>query len=415
MPVTIQVASHPAERIDVSQFEKYTREWKAPSDATLDKPSTRFLQCVVRRRQVKQVLQSLLSDDVATSLMPEANGLVHTCLEAYNHHRHLVLRPDDVWIAIISQFSFYVNKHAEKLRSYFVAHQDKKELEIVSEKTNFLKMTVEMADFLQANVLDKDLQSWIVPSFSTTTEIDTIVCSSIMMSTMKQYFSYEFTLMCGIPSVTLLGDISDWESILGRLSKLTTFGSGHPQLDEWKKLLTPVIQNMISSFHLSESQSAASTTVDFWSRIALYERGGSGPTYLSGWITAFCVFSSTGEWQVEQRSKRHPWDCISELSPSVGAGPVDSKMSYPDIDTNKIPPAWCETPVTITYPNGTKVTATIIAGLVGYSAFPFLFDDGDETQSEDERDGDEIQVDAVQPFPTWWICTMDNGEKGEVA
>ena len=41
-----------------------------------------------------------------------SSGLVHTLEAAYSNHRHLVLRPDDVWHAILAQFSIYVNQTA---------------------------------------------------------------------------------------------------------------------------------------------------------------------------------------------------------------------------------------------------------------------------------------------------------------
>ncbi|KAJ4286402.1 hypothetical protein N0V88_008025 [Collariella sp. IMI 366227] len=41
---------------------------------------------------------------------------------------HLWLWPDDVWLAVLTQFSFFVNGNAEALRSFFVTHTDKPEL-----------------------------------------------------------------------------------------------------------------------------------------------------------------------------------------------------------------------------------------------------------------------------------------------
>lgn len=33
-------------------------------------------------------------------IIPQRNGFVHTVVEAYNQHRALIVRPDDVWLAI---------------------------------------------------------------------------------------------------------------------------------------------------------------------------------------------------------------------------------------------------------------------------------------------------------------------------
>ena len=39
-----------------------------------------------------------------SSIIGQPNGFVHTIIRAYNTHHHLVLRPDDVWIAVLGQF-----------------------------------------------------------------------------------------------------------------------------------------------------------------------------------------------------------------------------------------------------------------------------------------------------------------------
>ncbi len=56
------------------------------------------------------------------------NGFVSTVIKCYNQHHNLVLRPDDIWIAIMSQFSLYINANAEEFRNKFVSFDGKKEL-----------------------------------------------------------------------------------------------------------------------------------------------------------------------------------------------------------------------------------------------------------------------------------------------
>jgi len=63
---------------------------------------------------------------------------------AYNSHHELILRPDDFWQAIVTQFSFYVNANAEALRDKIVDHEGKKELVVVVEG-NF--NTIDYAEF----------------------------------------------------------------------------------------------------------------------------------------------------------------------------------------------------------------------------------------------------------------------------
>jgi len=56
------------------------------------------------------------------------NGFVNAVTRAYNQHHHLVIRPDDIWQSIMTQFSFYINARAEDFRNKFVNFEGKKEL-----------------------------------------------------------------------------------------------------------------------------------------------------------------------------------------------------------------------------------------------------------------------------------------------
>ena len=67
------------------------------------------------------MIASLLSSTSTPprGIIPSRNGLVEAAVHAWNHHNKLILRPDDFWIAILSQLNFCVNKHAERLREFF--------------------------------------------------------------------------------------------------------------------------------------------------------------------------------------------------------------------------------------------------------------------------------------------------------
>jgi hypothetical protein len=71
------------------------------------------------------------TSDAIQDIIPQRNGLVYTVIEAYNRHRALIVRPDDVWLAILTQFCFFVNGNEEALRHVFVAHEGKQELEVL--------------------------------------------------------------------------------------------------------------------------------------------------------------------------------------------------------------------------------------------------------------------------------------------
>ena len=144
------------------------------------------------------------------NISPNRNGFVSCALDAWSQHNHLILRPEDVWFAILTQFSFYVNRHSEELRSFFVSFEGKRKLEIVQEyPINLETFALDMANQIAKNINNPSLQEWIMPSFTTTTDMDKVVASVLMMGTMKKYFVYALGEICGIPSVTLLGEKSD--------------------------------------------------------------------------------------------------------------------------------------------------------------------------------------------------------------
>jgi len=231
---------------------------------------------------------------------PQRNGFVHTVLECYNQHRALTIRPDDVWLAILTQFSCFVNGNAEALRSLFVLHDGKKELELTimmeeeAEKVDWgpvVQVLVEtMNGEIQKNVVNLELRQWIIPAFSTTNANDRLVAGMVMMATVKEYFTFRtILLLCGIPRVTLEGEKDDWVHILNRIEKLKEFG---PQTTAWYRLLHPILSRFVKAFDKPDSPEI----LEFWSKVAHFEDSGSGLMSLSGWITAFMAFDEKGRW-----------------------------------------------------------------------------------------------------------------------
>ena len=266
------------------------------------------------------------------------NGFVYGITEAYNQHHHVTIRPDDVWIAILSQFSIFVETHAEELRSKFVAHDGKKDIVVRDFGTlrtaNYGRLAQLMTKEMDNHITDKNLKQWILPDFTTTTVNDTIVASVQMMATMQKYFSYKFCLMCGIPSVTLLGTTEDWIKLRMRINKFSEYGS---LCTKWGEMLKNVLDEFVAA-------SEGRPNIDFWSRVCHFSGGGSGPSYLSGWLTAFCVWGTDGTWYGDRQNG----DSI-----------------YPKIDVQDIPHGFSKVPV-IVDDNGTEYKTMMFAGHSGY-------------------------------------------------
>ncbi|RCI08646.1 hypothetical protein L249_4790 [Ophiocordyceps polyrhachis-furcata BCC 54312] len=309
MPVTLNIVDHPAEN------------WQ--------------LQKVSRRR--------LRENHISAS----ENGFVWSAYRAYSKHHHLVIRPDDVWLAILTQLSFYIKANAEQVRALFVSHEGRKELEMVDTGSivycDFGAFAQNMTTLMSKNVNDPELRTWIMPSFSTTTDDDLVAASVLFMGAMHKYFSYKCTMVCGFPSVTLLGEVADWQDILERLDKLEQLGD---EANQFASMLRPVLRRMILSF-----EQPSSTDVNcFWNTIISEVFQGSGMNYLTGWLSAFCF-----------------WDQSGKARSNFGQNAVLDDVCYPRINTNDVPGGFASVPVTVD-DNGHVYDCTMIAGSVGMLA-----------------------------------------------
>jgi hypothetical protein len=299
------------------------------------------------------------------STAPSDNGFVRSIIHAYNKHHKLVIRPDDVWMAIAVQFSLYVNGRSEELRSLFVEHTGKKQLKVKASGTlrtmDYGELSKSMVEQLRANVKDADLCSWILPAFSTTTDNDIIAGSVVLMASMKKYFDYKFSLECGIPEITLLGTPEDWDLIKERVQALRKYGD---ETSRWADMLQVVMENFCRT-------ARGDIPVDFFSKICDYREGGSGPDYLSGWVTAFCVFDEEGKWQIP----------VTERQAALAA----ESGGYLVIDTDDIPAGYVTVDVLID-DNGIKHESLMFAGHASYV---------------------EVADDTLMPKITWAIALKD--------
>ena len=291
-----------------------------------------------------------------------SNGFIGAAFAAYSAEHHLIISPDDVWIAITTALSRYINAHAEEMRELFVSHQGQKEL-IVSDvgsitSVDWDKLIDQMSELISQNTKN-DIQQWIEPDFTTTTKLTRKVGSIVLMASMKAYFSYKFNLCCGLPSVTMLGTLEDWQKIRQRADRLLEFKQ--EVLTEWHAILVPILDEFIKSF-------SGEVDTNFWNTIAHQTGGGSGPRYLSGWILAFIPFNDKNEYYLNP-------------SDTVASG------NYGIMNVNDVPTSAVSVPVIID-DNGTQYDTTFYAGHLYATVGP--------------------TPDAIQPYLGWLM--INNGE-----
>ncbi|MCJ1374535.1 hypothetical protein MMC20_005767 [Loxospora ochrophaea] len=418
MPVTIHPAPHSANAVKESKSNRAVNSAEALLKAS----------CPADFKDCKNIIQSSFSKfGPQSSILPSENGFVYSAIDAYSDHHHLTLRPEDIWFAILTQLSLHINANAEELRSFFVAHEGQKELEIKAAGTirtvDFGLLAQRMTDLIAINVTDPELRTWIMPSFSTTTNTDKVVASITMMGALQKYFSYLFTLLCGIPSVTLLGIREDWQDMLERLEMLPQLGYEPTQ---FYNLLKPILTRFVSSFDAPEAPS----TKDFWQKIAHRISGGSGPTYLSGWLTAFCFWDADGKslYAPNGKTPAKPTTLSKYRHRSHPPPYCLDNVVYHKVDMNKIPPGVCSVPVKVN-DNGLIYRTKMVAGSVGLRVWSSgdALDDGDawETYVQSQRNptrSDAPQswpsrpapgLDSLQPESGWWMYELVEETGGE--
>lgn len=388
MPTTISIVDHPA------------KEW---TQSKIDTPESLIrAACPEPYSRCQRMVQSSFTNSELqrSHVSASKNGFVWAAYHAYSEHYHLIIRPEDVWFAILTQLSFHINANAEQLRNFFVQHTGQQELMAVSHVANFGALAVQMTGLIAKNVVDPALREWVMPSFTTTTATDRVVAAILFMGAMQKYFSYRMVVDCGLPSITLLGEVEDWKEILKRLDKIDLLGE-EPQ--RFAAMLRPVLQHMILSFEDPTSTDVAT----FWNTIVHRTRG-SGTDYLSGWLTAFCFWDADGK--AKTRSMHY------EFSGDV---------AFPTVKTKTVPAGFAFVPVEVD-DNGNLYSATMVAGSVGIAA---LTQNASSTalrissvlnEQQNPVDGATVDTspneavrDTVQPVSGWWMLENETPEQAE--
>jgi hypothetical protein len=92
-----------------------------------------------------------------------------------------------------------------------------------------------------------------------------------MMDAFHRYFDYVCLTGCGIPDITLLGTVDDWQSIYTRVEKMDRY-----HLSWWIDRLLPICQEFINA-------AAGEPTLEFWRCIYKPEVVYSAE-YVTGWL-----------------------------------------------------------------------------------------------------------------------------------
>ena len=169
----------------------------------------------------------------------------------------------------------------------------------------------------------------------------------------------------------------------------------------WYGLLKPVMTRFVRTFEVLDSEEV----LNFWQRIVHYKRGRPGPSYLSGWITAFyfwtengrCIYKDPGP----ETERNHRSVCAPKV-PWTERQKGWNDLSYPylvldgvafnRVYMESIPQGYGSMSVKVD-DHGEEIETVMVAGSVGIECL----------SSGKEIEGGGVGSDTVQPVSGWWM------------
>lgn len=218
----------------------------------------------------------------------DTNAFLTAFRRAYDCHGDLMLSPDDVWMVICLNVSQYINANPEKLRSAFVQHEGKKELEMTEPigkaEDDWDEFFGSMFDQIKKNTKG-DISETIAADFSTTGKVELLLSHAVVMDSFKAYFNYRrFIPLCGIRNLHLQGSLNDWKRLAIKADALASFVKDGG-ISSYISGLRPILRELTQA-------KAGKPDVGFWDKVMNMEHGplGSGSTtYISGWVLKFYI------------------------------------------------------------------------------------------------------------------------------
>jgi len=201
---------------------------------------------------------------------------VSAAAEAFRSHLPLVLSPDDVWLCIAQAAGRHIGAHAESLRDRLVDHRGKLTIEVRrddfvldSPDNDWPGVFAEFADRVKDH--SGAIHRLFRVDFSTTGLVERAAQDVALLAAAKSFFDWKLSTLCGIPSITLLGDSKDWSLLQAKADELETIG-----LRPWLNALRPALDAFAAA-------SRGDADPNLWRSFFKWD-GQSGGSAVTGWI-----------------------------------------------------------------------------------------------------------------------------------
>ena len=113
----------------------------------------------------------------------------------------------------------------------------------------------------------------LTPTFSTTTNIESLLSCATIMSVFKEYFNYQYNMArCGIRNVHFMGTLDDWKVLRQKTERLRNFAIPEQWkcgFDTYVDDLLPILDQFIETYQ-------GNVDYQFWNTVMDIE-------HISGW------------------------------------------------------------------------------------------------------------------------------------
>lgn len=285
----------------------------------------------------------------------ENHSLLTAIQGAFYEHLPLRLTPDVIWITLVRGFALHVQESAEVLRHRFVNHSGKQKISV--QRNDFLpgeeNPWPEVFDEFSDQIRERTggMTDLVQADFSTTGPTEKAVSNLMVMDTFKSYFEYEMRAGCGIPRITLDGELDDWRRLRERARRFAEFG-----LEDWIAALEPILEQF-------ERAKGGDVDVSFWKSMFRYNSG-SGPAVMTGWANVLFPYFKKDNNQLFRNPYLMDWRERLE---------VDDRQDFRErwkspqgVGMNAIPSCWTSVPLKVFW-GERESEMRLVGGLLGVS------------------------------------------------
>jgi len=227
----------------------------------------------------------------------KTHGFIETLHQCFAYHKPLYIRPDDIKFMILQGIANLIALK-EQGADAFVKHSEKKEVTAYMTETELKNDPVlvgqELLKVTTPHLTDRG-QTWAKMKFSTTIPTHSLTAITALFACVKTRFKWRVATFCGIPSVTLLGKVEDWQTLHDATRELDVdklFGSMG-----W----TPRLHNFMAQLLATRK---GEQNVNWWKSIYKYKEGSGSHSITGNCLQLFPVLLYKDKLQVVDFTKQ---------------------------------------------------------------------------------------------------------------